>query len=121
MTDQQFQRLMEILGQVGNQAYQSAYQQAQINGRLDLAAAGICGLVLVLAILAVIWGFRQVMNDELSADSPRSNLGAGLAFTGAVVILFALGLGSTFAWNAYSELTNPSWAAIQLLARLVRG
>lgn len=117
MTDPQFQQLLTILGQVGSTAYQAAYRQAQTQGYIDLGWAGVLLLAALIGwIMAAHWHRRGNHSNALEADSCY---GVAAIFyligsTGTIAGLIFLTLGSEY-------LLNPQWAAIQLLARLVRG
>lgn len=122
MTQQQFDQLMQILGQIGNTAYQAAYQQALTNSRVDAFLSGLAAVVVVMGMLATFWAFRLALKrikDEPNSDNEQvwGMLGVITTIVSIVATIIAIGCGL----SAYKEMANPTWYAIQYLSQLVRG
>jgi hypothetical protein len=121
MTDQQFQRLLELLGQVGSTAYQAALQQVYVNANLKLFW-GIAFLTGLIFGGIIIWlGIKQMDKDMQTPKSygNDNDSGAGIVFFGIVVCVGSLVLACLNFSDAYTYILSPQWQAIQLMSQLV--
>lgn len=112
ITDDQFQKLLGILGQIGSQAYAAALQQVNVDAHLDLFWGIIFSVGIVIGIIVVIFGIRLMDED--------SDTGSGVSLFGLLITIFTVLLASINFSNAYSLSVSPQWQAIQYLAKLVK-
>jgi hypothetical protein len=114
MTEEQFDKLIAILGNVGTQAYQAAYRQAYLDGIYStIASVILVGLIGVTVYLAVRLGHKRV---DFPDDIPKWG---SVAFLFLSIVVMIILLFTTTA-SAMTGLFNPEWYAIQALAKLVK-
>lgn len=125
MSDQQFQELMQILGNIGQLAFAAAMRQVQLDGR----ATAVFGLIMFLLLCVALVVAKKFMDG--SVEEHRRDLVAaridplidspfhweGYAFMYAVFGMVSL-LMLSIAYRGITMLINPQWAALRYLASL---
>jgi hypothetical protein len=119
MTDEQFQQLVLILGQVGNAAYAAALRRAEVNAWINGVTA-VIGLIVFSA--SIVIGLRLIR----MADKPDVTSEAQRNISTSFIIVLCVGVFSLFdalitAPTAIKLIYSPEFAALQYLATLVRG
>lgn len=117
MSEDQFNRLMELLGNVGNASYQGAYAEAVLNGKIDTAVAMLCAVVFLVAVVTLWNNSRQITPDS---DRDKDEWHIGASVVAAIVLVVVTLIGVTVGISAIKEIVNPSWQAIYYLSDLVK-
>lgn len=114
MTEEQFQQLVDLLGELGSAAYALAVRQAQIEAVTSLISALGFIVLGIVAYRVILWGKEKVANDD-------SNPGGYFALLfGAVGGVVGLVGAVDCVIQTIHYAINPQWAALAKLAELVR-
>ena len=111
MTDEQFNTLVNILGNLGSQAYQYALRQAYL-GAVGWMLFGIAVFV------ACYVGYRKF---SVLGKSDKGSNGAEWNLASILILVAGTAIGAFNILANLIVLVNPHWRAIQLLAGLVSG
>lgn len=115
MTNEQFQQLIGILGQVGGDAYQAALVRALVYNVIALFVnGGFLLAVLVLGRKAFAWMRKQEIDEHV--DHSNASI--------IKVLIFSIGCFASWlliTWSAENviAIASPQFEAIKLLTRLV--
>ena len=109
MSELQFQKLIEILGNIGNVAYRVALQQVYVDAWLSILdiILGIFVLVVSIACGRKIWN---------SNTGPDRDAAFALILPGMVGVVLIVGNVQ----GVISRFASPDWNAIEYLARLIK-
>lgn len=112
MTQEQFQQLIGILGQVGNSAYQAAYARV-IYGAVLYAIIQVIILVLgaYIAVRAMRWAIKNKEENEEAA--------LVIGFVTMLISVFFFPMLIGFFSDSIISLITPQYGALKLLADLV--
>ena len=116
MSQEQFDKLVEILGSVGSMAYQAALRQVYVDAWTNLFFAVCEAVVLLASVYFFVRVFRWVKNesgDHLDAMPFYMGIAIGF-FVGGATLLVSLS-------SAISLFVSPQWNAIKYIASLVMG
>ena len=114
MTDEQFQQLIDLLGKVGNAAYELAVRQAQIE-----AVSSVVGF-LVCALFAIV-GYRMFSAGKKRYSESSYDIFPmfGMALGGLSMVCGVI-FGADYVTRVIHYGLNPQWAALVKLSELVR-
>lgn len=112
MSDEQFDKLVALLGQFGSEAYQAAYQHVLVDSVVGVI---VFGLVFLAGLYLIRLGARLWAKREDRFDDELPSIFACLA--GGVICSV-----SGIIWgNALVNLLAPRYAALEALAKLITG
>lgn len=127
MTNEQFQQLLQILGNVGNVVYQMALRQVYID-----IVQNFLWATLLFGVSILLWRWvvaqSKIMKKASSGKSDQDWLlglhvdmskTLGVIF-GAIGSIVGFGLAIGLINNAIGMLISPQWYAIQYLSGFVR-
>ena len=109
MSTEQFDRLLELLGEVGSRAYQVAYRQVIV----DSIAWFVLSVVFIVVGIYLVGRFKQnAKTDEY--NEPEWTVASWI--TKAMIFILVL-----VAFSQIVHLLNPHWYVLRLLSSLVIG
>ena len=114
MTDEQFQQLIDLLGQMGNAVYAIAVRQAQV----EAASSVIWAFAFVLCLIG---GYRMFRKGLSTYQEEKYDIMPmfGLMFGGIGITAGVIGTATCLTTVIHYAL-NPQWAALVKLSELVR-
>lgn len=118
MTTEQFQQLIQILGQVGTAAYNAAYLRALVDGGVGAFFFSIAAFaafnITRRIILFITWRQHQEGEESLDYDSGVMSKAFTYCVGGLLTFVFCC-----IAVSDLIELLTSQYAALDWLARLV--
>lgn len=114
MTPEQFDKLVAILGNIGNSAYQAALRSVYAEMWSDIITAGLC-LVFSIGLGIAVYKLLHIRPHD---DDARFFIYLAAAIAGILVLTAVLASASSLL-SAMRLSIAPEWYAIEKMAGLV--